>query len=941
MWEQGTGSQDSIIAQKLDDHVVIAFHTTKHGRGWTSTDPATLLTLCQANGGLYEVLCLYPRKLYFDVDFNDPPSDFDQEAFLASLKSNISEVFPNIDLAISGSLSSNKASYHLVATNYVIRNDDELEQAKMYAKGLGVTVPSLDGKVYTKNRQMKLPNQSKPHKPVQEIISAHPLQDHLISCFFNDTLLPMPKINTLPPEQKINIEVASYHTEKQEIIMAGLPNPKDITWDELALPENADKLLALIPISEDYDHSHSYRVANFCAWNGVPKAMFLSWLSSKDPSCSKRLEKYNKYHWDNIKKNPAFKVTQDRMRSFLPNWYPDIQPVDSELNAFKKNWYPENTVLVGELTTSLISTDKKFIGFSNPMGMGKTNMLIQYFQENPELNMVWVNPRITLTDDTVERMTTAGLNVTHYGRLGSAKIKAHKLKYSAESPNPVIVLNSLHLLWERDVYPDVIVFDELETMLTGICSDFLSTNKPILLQTLQKMIQNAKKVIFLDAFITKRTTRFLQKLCEGEMVVYDSPPPPTPKRFVVELKPKFEDVLQGIVSAIVAGRRLVVFYPFKKTNSSYPSMEIFVNTIATSSIAEINRLGGMTDISMDDFVGYNGDSDQVLKKDIKDVNKAWATKRMVCYNTIITAGVSYSAQGYAFDDCYMFVAPFNSPRDIAQASARARQLTSNTIYLKWLKGFKPAMFANDCSAIKKVAYAQLYKDTMTEQVAPNKHALMMFFYRANYEIKDTLLEIVKDDCHELTTSVSFTNIYSWDAIEMVTRDDFNAIVLRKLTLENTILTDVLSARKFVFVAHFRGDTPEPVLRRIWDGDLSSEVKPLFEAINNPDSFESHLARDNGWAFFPFIDTPTHRWNVVISEKARELIFDQWAFVRFKRDTTHTAGLVQAVYNGKYGGNIVEYKKDYDTGQKKYFTPESGRDTMLVNDVASYYHGIPS
>ena len=65
------------------------------------------------------------------MDFADPPDDFCQDSFLNMLTIDIQEYYPNARISVSGSITSPKASFHLVATNYIIKDDLQLEQCKL------------------------------------------------------------------------------------------------------------------------------------------------------------------------------------------------------------------------------------------------------------------------------------------------------------------------------------------------------------------------------------------------------------------------------------------------------------------------------------------------------------------------------------------------------------------------------------------------------------------------------------------------------------------------------------------------------------------------------------------------------------------------------------------------------------------------------------------
>lgn len=927
-WERGKGAQDKVIADCPPEERVIAFHTKKDGRGWSHCSTDTLLSLCSKNNGLHEVLNVYPKKVYFDVDFKNPPEHFDQTLFLNEVIDHIRTWLPDIQLAISGSVCPDKASFHLIAQNYIMHNDADLSRMKKLAMGMSVRFPSIDWVVYTKNRQMKLPNQSKPNRPIQTILDTYPLNAHIISAFFKGDELTLPQFETLNEEASFDTNLKNDYTIKsKELVLKDLPNPEGVSWDDLL--EQPETLLSLIPNGPEFPHSHSSRVGNFCYWNNVPKAMFLKWLSMKDPSNVDRLHKYNTYHWDRYKDFLSYKVSTYRMRSLLPNWYPNIMPKDRELHAFQRNWYPQPITHIDIPNVKHLDIPDKFILFTNPMGKGKTNMLIEYL---PKRNFLWVAPRTTLVDDTVERMQQAHLKATHYGRLGTAENKKHSLKYNQLTPNPVMCLNSLYMLWERDIYPDVIILDEIETMLTTLCGEFIENHiKRILWRTLKKMIQYASKVVCLDAFITMRTVRFLRSLMQDQTLspkIYDSLKPDEPVRHVVELTYSTEKVMQRMSSDLAKGKRLIVFYPYKKGNDQNQGMNDFVDSLYHTTVQ-----AGLV-CERNEFIGYHGDSDQHLKRHIKDVNQHWATKRLVCFNNIITAGVSYVAQSFPFDDCYLFVAPFNDPRDIAQASYRARQITSKTIYLKWLSGFKPDLFANDTSSMPN-EYKVLYDDTVIEKKCPNKHLLMMFFQRANYAVQNPMKKILKEDCVELIQSSEATNMYSWESIADIDKQAFKDI-LQRTFLGDTVCQDKLCAQKYVFRTMFKPDTPTSILQSAWD-DHKSHLQPLFEAIHNEDSFEMRLAKDNDWEFFPYIEEPTRKWDVKLSSEVKDKILSEWTFLRMDTDNPNPQQLLRKVYNHKYGSHTIEVEKDKHK-HFSYATPHYDELQQVKHIVKEYYQG---
>ena len=100
-------------------------------------------------------------------------------------------VFPDSDMAISGSENDFKYSYHITLNNYMCLDSDDKALLKRLVKYMKTFFNDIDISVYSKNRCMKYINQSKPItkeqplKRVQKIIINDDPKKHLITGFFN------------------------------------------------------------------------------------------------------------------------------------------------------------------------------------------------------------------------------------------------------------------------------------------------------------------------------------------------------------------------------------------------------------------------------------------------------------------------------------------------------------------------------------------------------------------------------------------------------------------------------------------------------------------------------------------------------------------------------------------------------------------------------------
>ena len=61
------------------------------------------------------------------------------------------------------------------------------------------------------------------------------------------------------------------------------------------------------------------------------------------------------------------------------------------------------------------------------------------------------------------------------------------------------------------------------------------------------------------------------------------------------------------------------------------------------------------------------------------MNETWTKYDFVVSNNVLTVGVNFDVE--YFDQCFLFIAPFNEMRDIVQFSYRPRKITDAIIKL--------------------------------------------------------------------------------------------------------------------------------------------------------------------------------------------------------------------------------------------------------------------
>ena len=139
------GAMQLVIESKSTNNVIWSM-TRKNGKMWADVSDNELLKLTTNDNSIYEVICSFPHKIYFDIDGDNKDYDMYEK-----IVPKINELFPDADMAVSGSKSDVRQSYHIVLNNCLIKNEEDRQSMKSLAKYLKLNFDDgFDDKVYTK-----------------------------------------------------------------------------------------------------------------------------------------------------------------------------------------------------------------------------------------------------------------------------------------------------------------------------------------------------------------------------------------------------------------------------------------------------------------------------------------------------------------------------------------------------------------------------------------------------------------------------------------------------------------------------------------------------------------------------------------------------------------------------------------------------------------------
>ena len=883
------GAQNKAIAEMTEGNILLNCVSKKFGRMWGSINPSQMVHITSKDNGMYEVMSHFPHKVYFDVDKrnNTNPN------YLDFIKSKIEGIFPNADMAVSGSVTDVKTSYHIVLNNYHISNKEDRETMKAITKYLVDKVDDgFDWKVYTKNRNMKAINQSKGDGRIQSVISPEDPTKHFITCHFNADILPFPTFETDSPIAT-SVQVAK---SKKTFDLSTLPKMSlPLADDKDVNNMKADDLLSLVPLNAiEYDHTYTHMICRFCYYNKLSIGHFLAWYNKKSTKQTDHIKWMT--HWQKMDQFPP--VTIDRIKTLLSVFYPTIRKTLKE-NKFNNLFDLKNEVIVESLDQSVFNNDSKFTILNTGMGSGKTFQTIKYLKE--QSSFIWMTPIIALAQNTSYRLTEDGIEHKYYKDVTS-KAERNRLN---EEDKLIVCINSL-LYTDTKTYK-VVVIDEIETLLhKWFNNTTLKANKTELWNRFVSIIENAEKVILLDAFTSNITLNFVKSFTNNSNTVYKLTSNPN-SRTVNVISDK-KHWLYNIIQTLKDNKKVFIFYPFKNGNKLNESIESVKLMIEKAT----NKVG----------VSYYADADDSVLKGLKNVNESWQAVDFVITNSKITVGINYEVNDY--DSVFIAISGFTSPRDAIQVSYRCRNIASSNINVVFIDKFNSQnSFLKDDQEVKDdEKYASLVKDILIEKYAPLQQSFFKFCKMANYKMSASKNAIIKNVDKILEDFVEQDFGYQFEDIPLIKYTELEELK-SKMILQNATVIDKLAIKKYYYVHSFVNGTDINSIGESWNNKYFFFFDQLKDVIKNPEHILNKIKASQNWTTIFPEDSQIKKTK--FDEETFKLIFDAVFFKDLNEKSKHMIVFKNTI-NTYFNQKIIDQRKD-EFKHCFYFISELNREML--------------
>ena len=284
------------------------------------------------------------------------------------------------------------------------------------------------------------------------------------------------------------------------------------------------------------------------------------------------------------------------------------------------------------------------------LGSGKTHIIKQFIKNNPSIQkIVYFAPRVLFARDVYNDLKDYGFKL--YNTL-------KKDEYQ-ETDKIIVQLESLYKIKKQNY--DLIIIDEIESVLKQLTSKITNKNIVETYRTFDYILNNCNTIITADAFLSNNSIDIINSIKQNTIsrtIVNDFNPY---KRKAFEVS-GFMNLVEKAIDQVNTKNERIVFISLIKGNADFAS-SLFNDRCPNKKIKY-----------------YHGSMSEKDKR-FDNIEKEWSDVDILIYTPIITCGVNYSPEIPTFNSLYMWISPNSCCiRDLFQASLRVRTLINDECY---------------------------------------------------------------------------------------------------------------------------------------------------------------------------------------------------------------------------------------------------------------------
>jgi hypothetical protein len=324
----------------------------------------------------------------------------------------------------------------------------------------------------------------------------------------------------------------------------------------------------------------------------------------------------------------------------------------------------DNKYLNKDIITNAYNNNYQNIIIKSGLGTGKSvsvcNFLNYYINNiDKDVSILIVSPRISYSNSIIE---TLEKNL----KIPFKKYNDKNINFK-EAKRLIISIYSIEKIKELNY--DIIVLDEIESILNSFKDYKIHINYLINFQTLERLINNSKVNLLLDGDINNTSLELFNKI-NKKSILYINNNNFNKRNVIIYNQLSF--LTKEIMKNIEENKKVVIFHYSKEYLKELEQTikYSFENKLIIThySNAEDNKL--LTKKQNNKFVS---------------INDIWNKSDVLIYNSSITVGIDFNIE--YFDKIFIIYDTINIVRDVIQSINRIRKYKENEIHLYGKFGF--------------------------------------------------------------------------------------------------------------------------------------------------------------------------------------------------------------------------------------------------------------
>jgi len=547
---------------------------------------------------------------------------------------------------------------------------------------------------------------------------------------------------------------------------------------------------------QSYKYSDEYELIYF--WNKFKfshkSIASLKFLAKEDnPTEYEKLEfSIDKPKFESIKFNHPYLLDLEQDKNIKQN-----NTLLSKYNNTGKNNKTINKFM-DEHLDNWINKDIKTLAIKSSYGTGKTSLIKRILKKYKFNTILFISYRQSLTNELEhvfkEFKVKSYLNNSY---------SADKFICQIDSIDNLIKYN-LSESDDKYIEYDLIILDEIESLLNHFRSTTIK-NKENTFDIMKNILYNSNKILALDGDFNNRAYDYITYF--GKSIILENEHKKNLKHFVfTNNKNKFDEDIDENLKNLK--NIVIVCMSSKLASTYYNKYKDKYKTILHSS-----------------------KSDDILKEQLKDVNKLWKEYQLIIYTPCIEAGIDFNVEH--IDKIYTILSDKStSQRGLFQMIARCRKVNNENImiYTNNLPFYESGCFYNYNETKQYICeihneylkptqnynkekdkfvykynfnlYAQILTHNETENFNKNRNLFISYFINLiknkghTYEYSDIKIAKYKQ--------VDKDNILKEELKEAkdINKDEFHDL-LKKQTNINATREDKIKIERYLFKKHWK------------------------------------------------------------------------------------------------------------------------------------------